>query len=254
MTRTWSLQTRLLRTARELAPELEAAGGRLKVGIYDPGVAANDIHGRFRVFAESQRRGGWLDTLFAFHPGSKAPIRSLDSLLAVDQPPIEPASAEKGPPPKLHLKGELFATREAWTRVLGTPRFAAAMRTFALNQARSAAPGTDGAARVRAMALELSRLLSPVMEEVLGQLPPERRAGIVWYLMVGSANQNNRSFLLDGEASVLLSGGSALQGLMDFIVLLGLCTWLEQPEQLDQFIPPPGSFHRLIGRWIRVLI
>jgi hypothetical protein len=104
------------------------------------------------------------------------------------------------------------------------------------------------------MAQELSRLLSPVMSEVLEQLPPDRRAGIVWYLMVGSANQNNRSLMLDGEASVLLSGGSALQGLMDFIVLLGLCTWLESPEQLDQFIPPPGSLHRLIGRWIRVLI
>ena len=254
MTRTWGLQTRLLRTARELAPELEAAGGRLKVGIYDPQVSANDIHGRFASFSRSLRKSTWLDTLFAFDPESRATIRSLDSLLTLDQPPVAPSPTEKGPPPKLHLKGELFATREAWNRVLGHPRFAAAMRSFALNLARSTAPGTDGAAKVRAMAQELSRMISPVMSDVLEQLPPERRAGIVWYLMVGSANQNNRSLMLDGEASVLLSGGSALQGLMDFIVLLGLCTWLESPEQLDQFIPPPGSFHRLIGRWIRVLI
>ena len=252
MTRTWELQTRLLRTARELKAELEAAGGRLKVGIYDPPVAANDIHGRFQVLSQSLGQGTWLDTLFSFHAESKAAIRTLDSLLAREQPRAGPV--EKGPPPKLHLKGELFATREAWDRVLGNPRFAAAMRAYALNLARSSAPGVDGAANVRSMAQELSRMLSPVMSDVLEQLPPERRAGIAWYLMVGSANQNNRSFMLDGEASVLLAGGSALQGLMDFIVLLGLCTWLESPEQLDQFIPPPGSFHRLIGRWIRVLI
>ena len=254
MTRTWEMHTRLLRTARDLAPELEAAGGRLKVGIYDPHVSANDIHGRFRAFSQSLGQGTWLDTLFSFHHESKPAIRALDSLLTLDQPPPEPPASEKGPPPKLHIKGELFATREAWNRVLGHPRFAAAMRSYAVNLARSAAPGTDGAAKVRSLAQELPRMLSPVMSDVLEQLPPERRAGLVWYLMVGSANQNNRSLMLDGEASVLLSGGSALQGLMDFIVLLGLCTWLESPEQLDQFIPPPGGFHRLIGRWIRVLI
>lgn len=41
---------------------------------------------------------------------------------------------------------------------------------------------------------------------------------------------------------------------MDFIVLLGLCTWLDSPQGLDRFIPPPGGFHRLIARWIRTLI
>lgn len=240
MTRTWEMTTRLIRAGRSLAPELERAGGRFKIGIYDPEVPANDIHGRFRVFAQSRRTGSWLDSITRFHPRTEALIGSLDSVLAAAgaHPAQRPATP---PPPKLHLKGEVFATGAAWDLVLGHPGLAPALRAFALNQVRAASPGNDGADLVRTMAGELADMLVPVQEDVRRRLPGERGGAIAWYLLVGSANQNNRSLLLDGEASVLLAGDAALQGLFDFIVLLGLCKWLDTPAELDRFIPPPGG-------------
>ena len=80
--------------------------------------------------------------------------------------------------------------------------------------------------------------------------PQERERG-AWFLMVGSHNQNYRSALLDGEALVVISGPEALIGLADQMLILGLCDWIGNPEELEDHFLPIGGFMRKVGLWAR---
>jgi len=43
---------------------------------------------------------------------------------------------------------------------------------------------------------------------------------------------------------VLVGGWQAIYGLIDFILLPGLCEWVETTEELDALLPPPSGFTR----------
>ncbi len=43
---------------------------------------------------------------------------------------------------------------------------------------------------------------------------------------------------------MLISGWQSLHGFLDFLLLPGLCEWLENTDQLDALLPPPGGFTR----------
>ena len=79
----------------------------------------------------------------------------------------------------------------------------------------------------------------------------DARERMVYYLLVGSANQDYRSMFMDGEASVLLSGWSGIVGLIDFGLLINLSTWVDDLALLDALLPPPSGFRRAIARTIR---
>jgi phosphatidylserine/phosphatidylglycerophosphate/cardiolipin synthase-like enzyme len=83
---------------------------------------------------------------------------------------------------------------------------------------------------------------------------PAARERAAYYLIVGSANQDYRSMYLDGEASVLLAGRSAVVGLVDFALLAALSVWVEDVASLDALLPPPTGLQRLVARWVRPLL
>jgi phosphatidylserine/phosphatidylglycerophosphate/cardiolipin synthase-like enzyme len=74
-----------------------------------------------------------------------------------------------------------------------------------------------------------------------------------WYLVVGSHNQNYRSMALDGEVLMAVSGPRALAGLADFYLILGLSTWLDTPEELEEYLPAAGNFFRRLSRWAQIV-
>ncbi len=95
---------------------------------------------------------------------------------------------------------------------------------------------------------ELPQAVWPLRRKLLEQQDadqsPEVRARRVYYLQVGSCNMNNRSMLIDGEAALTVSGPAALTGLIDFLMVTGLSTWVETQEQIDALIPrrrPPSN-------------
>jgi hypothetical protein len=69
--------------------------------------------------------------------------------------------------------------------------------------------------------------------------------------LIGSANQDYRSMLMDGEASVLLSGWSGVVGLIDFGLIMNLSVWIDDLEMLDALIPPPSGLQRALARQVR---
>jgi phosphatidylserine/phosphatidylglycerophosphate/cardiolipin synthase-like enzyme len=70
--------------------------------------------------------------------------------------------------------------------------------------------------------------------------------------MVGSANENYRSMLLDGEAMVLVSGWTSLYAVPDLILLTGIATWIDEKAELDRRLPPVGGIAGALGRALRM--
>ncbi|MCH7549738.1 MAG: hypothetical protein IH969_09435 [Candidatus Krumholzibacteriota bacterium] len=59
---------------------------------------------------------------------------------------------------------------------------------------------------------------------------------------------------MNGEVMIVLSGLKSMVGAIDFILLAGLCEWMETPEQVDELLPPPGWFTRKMSGFIKVAL
>jgi hypothetical protein len=71
----------------------------------------------------------------------------------------------------------------------------------------------------------------------------------LYYLMLGSFNQDYRSALLDGEAMILISQFGAAVGVADFVLLPSLCTWVESAAELHRYMPARvGWFTRALRK------
>jgi phosphatidylserine/phosphatidylglycerophosphate/cardiolipin synthase-like enzyme len=82
--------------------------------------------------------------------------------------------------------------------------------------------------------------------------PEERRQAGPVYLTVGSVNMDYRSMVMDGEAMVITTGWSTFEGLLDFIILPGLCEWIDDIDRLDELFPPPSGFGRWMGNFMKL--
>jgi hypothetical protein len=104
---------------------------------------------------------------------------------------------------------------------------------------------------VKAAAAELTEASDHLESAYRASLPPGRRDRLMYYMVMGSANADYRSMLMDGEASVLLSGWSGIIGLIDFSLIASLSVWIDDLEMLDALLPPPTGIQRFLARRIR---
>jgi hypothetical protein len=59
---------------------------------------------------------------------------------------------------------------------------------------------------------------------------------------------------LNGETTVLVGGWDALNGIVDFMLLMGLCEWPQTTEELDALLEPPGWVMRKISALIKIAL
>jgi len=143
----------------------------------------------------------------------------------------------------MHRKTQLFATRRASAR---TP-------TCRRSSSRSAASSGPGPRPPRTRLdlrgggpLDTPR---PVLERFRKEpLPGTEDA--VYYLTVGSKNQDPRSAFLDGETSFGVAGSWSLVAYSDFLLLMAATTWVESEAELTKLIPVEEEKARKIGRLI----
>ena len=148
--------------------------------------------------------------------------------------------------PKLHLKANLFASRDGWDSLVARPEVANAIAVY-IGQLL-------GGGDPRAASERLSWASQQLVESYLAGRSPAERERAVYFLIVGSANMDYRSMFLDGEASVLLSGRAAVVGLVDFALLASLSVWVDDLGALDDLLPPPSRFQLLIASWAYLLL
>jgi hypothetical protein len=47
---------------------------------------------------------------------------------------------------------------------------------------------------------------------------------------------------------------AGLEGVLDFMLLAGLCEWPGTPEDVDALVPPPGGFVRRMASFIKIAL
>jgi hypothetical protein len=246
MALTHDLFARLILLQQEFGPELEAVGGMLKTGIYNPGVGVNDVGARFASAYRNARRTPFLRRLFPLDPSVDSILSHAHELMG-PQADSTATAPESQVMPKLHLKANFFASREAWDRLVARPEMAQVFEAYIAQLLRADPRESD----VRAGSAALVTASERLEAGYLASLSPEERERVMYYLVIGSANEDYRSMLMDGEASVLLSGWSGVVGLIDFSLIMNLSVWIDDLEMLDALLPPPGGLERSLARRAR---
>ncbi len=106
----------------------------------------------------------------------------------------------------------------------------------------------------RIMADELLPTARRILLQYASRMSPEDRDHIGLFFAIGSHNQNNRSMALDGEVALVVAGWSALFGLPDFLVIVGLSEWIDDLDELEALFPSYRGLKRHISRMIRIAV
>lgn len=85
-------------------------------------------------------------------------------------------------------------------------------------------------------------------------LSEAERKSVSFYFSLGTQNQDPRGLMLDGEATILVSGFHAAEGVVDLYHLMARSTWVESAAEIDRLLPQPGRITRMLSRWFRYAI
>ncbi len=248
MSRGQDMFARLIYIQNYMADELAAAGGLLKTGLYNSPVDVRNLPGRAKFAVNGIRSTPWLKELVSFDPSVYELIDNLDELLAGFnvQYVIDDRDIRR---PQLHLKVNFFASEVSW-RFLSSPELSDYLRDLVVRRARTLETlslETD----VRDEAAALEEIALHTITAARGRATGEELERTAAYMMVGSANQDYRSMLMDGEVMVVITGRAGIIGLPDMLFLMGASTWVDTEEELEAVLPSYGILKWRIGRMMR---
>ena len=252
MTRMHMLVSRLLAFSQGAASRLEAEGGLLKVGLFNEQTGVGDMGGRAReAHARFGKADTWLRTLVPFSDDTMARWLAHAEELSRAKPVQYLVESSGDVRPKLHMKGLYAVSRSAWDGLFPRPEMTVTLLEYLTQRARQ----VSGEQRdVRALPEAVWKARREMLAAHEASLTADERARIVRYLQIGSFNMNDRSMLLDGELELTVSGLAAQSGMLDFIVVCGLTTWVERQADIDALIAPPAGWQRLVARWGRSVL
>ena len=211
--------------------------------------------GKLLAFAVTLERTPWLQDLYGLRPEVIEEIEEEAASLMSNGFIREYPEGGAIEPPKLHLKANYFATREAWDELLSRPDVARPIRTFFRELAEQNRALEQGEYRnYRIMEQELLPPTRDLLDDYVSHLSPEARSRAATFFSIGSHNQNNRSMALDGEVAFVVSSWSALAGLPDFFVIVGLSEWIDDIEELEALFPRYEGLQRRISHLIRSVV
>jgi hypothetical protein len=177
----------------------------------------------------------------------------LESLASTLEPlEMAPASAndfEFSDVPKLHLKSNTFASREAW-QLLAQPEWLDMTWEFvqqriAQVQLRSSAVGTFE--RYPEAMLVVG---DGTVRRWFASLTPADRERVVFYTVMGSQNQNTRSMVMDAEDALVIAGWPSIIPYIDLVSVIGQSVWLDDPAELARWLPPKSPLLTRLSHWL----
>jgi hypothetical protein len=250
MSRANEIFTRFVVIQNDMREEIESAGGMFKAGVYNLDIDVFDIIGRGKSFVEGINKIDWYDEIFPF---DSATIKEFEALVKyLESQGFEPsylAQDQEKRKPKLHFKAQFFGSSDALSSLLEVPGWGQLIREYIL--ARAKALESDAYVGVKDLRAEYSEETQAMVEDWYSSLSPEQRENMIFYLTVGSHNQDYRSKIQDGEVIYVVSYIEAMIAYLDFVGLMGRTTWVESVEQLEQLLPLFTGFMYNIGRYIK---
>lgn len=248
--------TRLLQSRDRMREQLRLTGGELRIGLFTGTSGYSDVEGRRREVREGARRYPWLRELFPFDQATLAVLEraavqsesdgTVTSELANDETPRAPT---------LHQKTQLVARPGALSALVRQPGWenilASAMRT----QSRQTATFADQLGFTRPDVDTIAvRVADTMLRGFETSLTEAERKSVSFYFSLGTQNQDPRGLMLDGEATILVSGFHAAAGVVDLYQLMARTTWVETAADIDRLLPQRGWMTRMLSRWFRAAL
>jgi hypothetical protein len=257
MARANGLMKRVVVFGNAMDDYMKREGGILKVGLYAPRQrGAGDIAGRFQQGIDIHEP--WMNRVYHLNAAMDSVASNAGRYLdGIGYKPSYPTEEDSVETPKLHLKANLFASPQVWDGLMADPGWGEVLKLYIRYLARQQGHGQPRAAAphsVREVPEELARKVSEVVNGYYDSLSPEQQNAMITFFTIGSANMDYRSAVMNGEVMVTIGGASGLVGVVDFILLAGLCEWPATPEQVDELLPPPGWFMRHLSSFIKVAL
>ncbi len=250
MSRANEIFTRFVVIQNDMREEIESAGGMFKVGVYNLDIDVFDIVGRAKTFVEGIKNIDWYDEVFPFDSATIEEIKDLAEYL--ESQGFEPsylAQDKEKRKPKLHSKAQFFGSFQALSSLLEIDGWGKLIREDVLIKAKALM--SDTYIGVKDLRSQVSEDRHAMVEKWYTSLTPEQHEKMIFYLTVGSHNQDYRSKIQDGEVTYVVSHLNALIGYLDFVGLIGRTTWVDSVEEMEELLPRYTGFMYNIGRYIK---
>ncbi|MFL5608540.1 MAG: hypothetical protein ACJ8AD_18945 [Gemmatimonadaceae bacterium] len=244
---------RLLEVRDRLGDRLSRAGGELRVGLFAAHAQVNDAAGVQREVRDGLRRAPWIRDVIPFDAQALAVLDRAEMRAAADGKDATALTRVAPRPPQLHQKTQLIARPGAIAALVRQPGWeeilARAMQTQSQQTTRFA---EQLGYTTPDLETEAARRTDTLLRGYEQAIPEAERKQISFYFALGTQNQDARGMMLDGEATLLVSGFYAASGLVDLHDLMARSTWIETPSELDALLPPRSAFMQRLANWLRV--
>ena len=257
MARANGLMRRLVIFGHDMDDYMIREGGILRVGLYASRVGVGDIEGRMSQIAKTLQP--WHGRVFRFDASVESVATNAGAILdSLHYSPAYLMTKDARERPKLHLKANFFASPLVWDQLMTRPEWGGILREYidylAGQQASHGSKEREAAPGFRPLPEELIDHMAQLLDAFYATLSDEQPGAMITYLTLGSANMDYRSMTMNGEVMLTISGIESLVGVIDFVLLSGLCEWPESPEELDKLLPPPGWLMRNLSEFVKIAL
>ncbi len=251
MIRSRELLWRLVTADRVLRPIIGANGGLLKVGLYSSEIPVNDVAGKILAVRTTLTQHAWLRDLFGFPPSVYTGLEQLATTFGRLPAPVPTeVDFESRARPLLHLKANFIASREAWS-VMARGEWLDLTREFVprrMAQLQSRSAAVSSFEEYPDARIDVG---GDVVQRWYDELSTTAREHVVFFTLLGSANQNDRSMVSDGEAVLVQSSWPSVTASIDLISLVGQSRWIEDPAELDDLLPRRSLLATRVAHWFK---
>lgn len=238
----------------ELSRAVSAApgGGALRVGLFAAEAQTDDAAGRRREVREGLARAPWITDVIPFDRRALAVLERAETVAATSTDAATISRDERVRPQQLHAKTQLIARPGAVAAFVRQPGWEDALAGSLVSQERSTERFGEQLGYTTPESDETAmRTADALLRGYEQSLSEAERKRMSFYFTLGTQNQDPRGLMLDGEATLVVSGAPAAAGLVDLYYLMARSRWVSTQQELDELLPPPGRFMRWIGRLIR---
>jgi phosphatidylserine/phosphatidylglycerophosphate/cardiolipin synthase-like enzyme len=227
-------------------------GRDLRLGLYAGHAAVTDVAGRAREVREGLARAPWIRDVIPFDSTALAVLnRATNQAGRAERTATSIAQDESPREPQLHQKTQLIARPGAIATLLRQPGWDQVLAQTLRDQAQATDRLADAiGAPIPPSDTAAARAADQRLQGYERSLSPSDRKRLSFYFALGSFNHDLRGQVLDGEASVVVSGFDASAGLVDLFYLMARTTWIDADADMDRLVPPP---HGLLARLARLI-
>jgi phosphatidylserine/phosphatidylglycerophosphate/cardiolipin synthase-like enzyme len=242
---------RLLRIHDHLDAQLRQAHGALRIGIFAARAPVTDVAGRVAEVRDGLTRAPWIRDVIPFDAQALAVLDRATAQAGQAQAEA-PAIAhdEKPREPQLHQKTVFIARPGAIAALVQQPGWEDALGQAIRAQSRETTRLAEGNGSVQRADGAPPRVADSLLQRYERSLSEAERKQISFYFSLGTQNHDPRGLMLDGEATVIVSGFQASAGLVDLFYLMARTTWIEREADIDRLVPAP---HGLLARMAHLL-